>query len=305
VLVLLSPGQGAQTPGLLRPWLDVPGAVERIGEWSAACGLDLLHLGTEAGAEQVRDTAVAQPLLTATALLSAGALLDGALPGAVCGHSVGELPALAVAGVLDETTAVRLAAERGRAMAGAAVTRPTGMSAVLGGDLDDVTAAAERAGLSVATVNGRGQVVVGGPVEGLAALAASPPAGARVRPLDVAGAFHTSAMLPAVGRFQALVDALAPSDARCDVVANADGAVLTDGGELVRRLVAQLTRPVRFDRCLDAFAAGGVTAVVELAPGGTLAGIAKRALPGIPVVALRSPEDLPAGRALVAHGVAA
>lgn len=292
---------------MLSPWLDLPGARTSVDEWSAAAGVDLLRLGTTASADEVRDTAVAQPLLTAVALLTAGAVLDGSLPDVVCGHRVGELPALAVAGVLDARTAVRVAAERGAAMSRAAAARPTGMSAVLGGDVDAVAAAAGRCGLSLATVNAVGQTVVGGPVEGLAALAAAPPAGARVRPLDVAGAFHTPAMLPAVGRFAAVVQDLSPDDPRCPVVANADGAVVsgTDvggGRTLTDRLVAQLTGPVRFDRCLERLAAIGVTAVVELAPGGTLAGIVKRALPGVPVVAVRTPGDLAAARALVVAG---
>jgi [acyl-carrier-protein] S-malonyltransferase len=299
VLVLLSPGQGSQTSGMLAPWLDAPGARDRVAAWSAASGLDLLELGTTAPAEQLRDTAVAQPLLTAAALLSAEALLDGALPDAVCGHSVGELPALAVAGVLGADDAVRLAAERGAAMARAAAARPTGMAAVLGGAPDEVAAALARHGLQVATVNVAGQVVAGGPAEGLAALAAEPPAGARVRPLEVAGAFHTPAMEPAVEAFRALTAELSPGAARCAVVANADGAVLRDGQALVDRLVAQLTGAVRFDQCLEQVAALGATGVVELAPGGTLAALAKRALPGVPVVALRSPDDLEAARALL------
>jgi [acyl-carrier-protein] S-malonyltransferase len=299
VLVLLFPGQGAQAPGMLRPWLDLPGAPERIALWADVTGLDLLRLGTTASADEVRDTAVAQPLLTAVALLSAGAVLDGRRPGAVCGHSVGELPALAVAGVLGEATAVRLAAERGRAMARAAALRATGMSALLGGDLTSITRAASRAGLSLATVNGAGQAVVGGPVEGLAALAAAPPPGSRVRPLDVAGAFHTPAMLPAVGRFSAVLGSVQPRDAACAVVTNARGEVLTDGRALLDRLVGQLTGPVRFDLCLDALADVGATSLVELAPGGTLAGIARRALPAVPVVAVKGPDDLPAARAMV------
>lgn len=299
MLALLFPGQGSQTAGLLRPWLDLPGARTRLATWSSAARLDLVGLGVDGSAEQLRDTAVAQPLLTAAALLSADAVLQGAVPDVVCGHSVGELPALAVAGVLDDVTAVRLAAERGRAMAAAASTRPTGMSAVLGGDLGEVTAAAQAAGLDVATVNGLGQVVVGGPVEGLAALAARPPSGARVRPLDVAGAFHTAAMLPAVGRFAALVDALEPADPACTVVADADGGVVGTGRALVDRLVRQLTAPVRFDLCLATLAGLGVTRVVEVAPGGTLAGIARRELPAVPVVAVRSADDVRTARALV------
>lgn len=291
VIVLLVPGQGSQTPGMVVPWLDLPGAAADLATWSEAAGVDLLHLGTEAGAEEIRDTAMAQPLLTATALLSARAL--AVVPDVVCGHSIGEVAALAVAGVLDAGNAVRLAAERGRAMAAAAATRPTGMVAVLGGEAEDVLAAAAAHGLEVATVNVAGQVVLGGPVPALDALAAAPPAGARVRRLETAGAFHTSAMSPAVPALSELVAALTPGLPVCAVVANADGAVVTGGRELLDRLVGQLTGPVRFDLCLRTVAGLGPTRVIELAPGGTLAAIAKRALPGVEVVSLRSPADLP------------
>lgn len=284
---------------MLAPWLDLPGAADDVDRWSRAAGLDLVRLGTTALAAELRDTAVAQPLLTATALLSARAVLDAGRPDVVCGHSVGELPALAVAGVVDDETAVRLAAERGRSMARAASLAPTGMTAVLGGDAAQVGDAAERAGLTVATVNVDGQLVVAGPVQGLAAFESSRPAGARLRRLDVAGAFHTSAMLSAVGRLTAVVSGVVAADARCPVVANADGEAVTDGAELLRRLVRQVTSPVRFDLCLEQLSSLGVSAVVEVAPGGTLAGMAKRALPGVPVCALRGPEDLPTARALV------
>lgn len=271
---------------MLTPWLDLPGARDDLAAWSAAADLDLRELGTAAGADEIRDTAVAQPLLTATALLSARSV--GERPGAVCGHSVGELAALAVAGVLDDTSAVRLAAERGRAMAEAAAERPTGMVAVLGGDEQQVLAAATARGLEVATVNVAGQTVLGGPVDALAALAADPPAGARVRRLETAGAFHTSAMAPAVPRFAELVAGLTPGEPVCRVVANADGAVVTSGRALLDRLVGQLTGPVRFDRCLRTVAGLAPSSVVELAPAGTLAAVAKRALPGVPVVALKT-----------------
>jgi [acyl-carrier-protein] S-malonyltransferase len=299
VLALLAPGQGAQTPGMLRPWLDLPGARDALARWSCLTGLDLTRLGTTAGADELRDTAVAQALLTAAALLSAEALLAEGAPDVVCGHSVGEVPALALAGALDADTAVRLAAERGAAMARAAGLRGTGMAAVLGADLGTVGPAAERFGLEVATVNGPGQVVVGGPVEGLSALTAAPPAGTRLRRLDVAGAFHTRAMLSAVASFAAVVADLAARQPRAAVVTNADGAVVADLAELGDRLVRQLTAPVRFDLCLQRLELLRVNAVVELAPGGTLAGIVKRALPGVPVVAMRGPDDLPAARALV------
>jgi [acyl-carrier-protein] S-malonyltransferase len=273
---------------MLSPWLDLPDARATVQRWSDRTGVDLLELGTTAAAEQVRATDVAQPLLTAVALLSGRAVLAGGTPTAVCGHSIGELSALALAGVMSDDDAVALAAGRGALMAQAAAVRPTTMAAVLGGtvDEDDLTAA----GLEVATVNVPGQVVVGGPVDALQAW--TPPEGARVRPLDVAGAFHTSAMAPAVDGFRALVEAIDAEDASCDVVANGDGAVLRDGRELMDRLVGQLTRPVRFDLCLSSLSAGlsGTEQAYELAPAGVLAGMAKRA--GIPVTALKTPTDL-------------
>ena len=285
VLLLLSPGQGSQSSGLLRPWLALPGARESLSTWSDLTGLDLLELGTEAGDDVVRRTEITQPLLTAAALLSGRALLSGAAPDLVCGHSVGELSALALAGVLTDDEAVVLAARRGAAMARAAAERPTGMTAVLGGVLDEE--AVRVAGLEVATVNATGQVVVGGPVEALDSFAAP---GARLRRLDVAGAFHTRAMASAASELASLVADLAPRTAVCDVIANADGARLRDGRELLDRLVVQLTRPVRFDLCLAA--TDGATAAVELAPGGVLTALVKRARPGLPCTALKTADDL-------------
>jgi [acyl-carrier-protein] S-malonyltransferase len=282
VPLLLSPGQGSQTAGMLTPWLELPGAQSDLARWSQLTGLDLLALGTTAPDDVVRRTEVAQPLLTVAALLSGRAALGGRTPSVTCGHSVGELPALALAGVLDDDEAVVLAAGRGRLMADAAAARPTGMLAVLGGapvqDLGE---------LELATVNAAGQVVLGGSVPALDAW--TPPSGARVRRLDVAGAFHTSAMQPAVDGFARLVAALTPRRAVCDVVANADGAALRDGRELLERLVAQLTRPVRFDLCLASLPPGPA---VELAPAGVLTALAKRARPDVAVTALRSPADL-------------
>ncbi len=283
--VFLVPGQGSQTPGMLTPWLALPGAADELAAWSDAAGLDLAHLGTVAGAAEIRDTEIAQPLLTATALLSAR--LVNLTPDLVCGHSIGELGALALAGVLTSTEAVVLAAERGRLMAKAAAERPTGMVATLGGDDFAVREVAELLGLELATVNVAGQTVYGGPVEALEEFTAVAPGGARVRRLETAGAFHTSAMAAAAPGFASLVAALTPSEATAPVVANADGAVLTEGRALLDRLVAQLTGPVRFDLCLRTLAARGADHVVELAPSGTLSALVKRGLPGVPVQALK------------------
>ena len=306
MLVIVCPGQGSQTPGFLAPWLELPGVAARMHWLSAVAGSDLAAHGTTSGAEVLRDTAVAQPLLVAAGLAVLGELAAPGAPlpaGVVSGHSVGEVTAAAAAGVLTEEQAVVLVRERGRAMAAASAARPTGMSAVLGGDPQEVAAALERLGLTAANANGGGQVVAAGELRALAALAAEPPARARVVPLQVAGAFHTAHMAPAVDVLAGYAAALRPQPARTPVVSNADGAVLTDGAEVLRRLVAQVSRPVRWDLCTERFAELGVTALLEVAPAGTLVNLAKRQLKGVELLALKTPDDLDRARALVAeHG---
>jgi [acyl-carrier-protein] S-malonyltransferase len=168
------------------------------------------------------------------------------------------------------------------------------MTAVLGGDIAEVSAELRRRGLTPANVNGAGQVVAAGTLEQLAALAADPPAGVRLRPLEVAGAFHTEHMAPAVAELAAAAATISASDALVPFVSNADGAAFTSGADIMARLVAQVSAPVRWDACTETFAAHGITALVELAPGGTLTGLAKRALPNITLVALKSPADIEA-----------
>jgi [acyl-carrier-protein] S-malonyltransferase len=306
VLVLVAPGQGAQTPGFLNPWLELPGVADRVAAWSDTVGLDLVHYGTKADAEEIRDTKVAQPLLVAAGLLSADALgITGAgsahAPGAVAGHSVGEITAAVLAGVLSEQDALTFVAARGRAMAEAAAVTQTGMSAVLGGDPDAVLAHLAGLGLTPANINGAGQIVAAGTVEQLAALSADKPEKTRVMPLKVAGAFHTSHMAPAVATLEALAPTLGASDPVLPYVSNADGQTVDTGTEVVRRLVVQVSNPVRWDLCMQTFEQRGVTAVIEVAPGGTLVGLAKRALSGVRTLALKTPDDLDAARALAAE----
>jgi [acyl-carrier-protein] S-malonyltransferase len=303
VLVLVAPGQGAQTPGFLTPWLELPGAADRLEGWSAATGLDLAHFGTKADADEIRDTKVAQPLLVAAGLLSAGEL--GVVPDTVAGHSVGEITAAVLAGILSAQDAMTFVAARGRAMAQAAAVTETGMSAVLGGDPDEVLAHLDGLGLTAANINGAGQIVAAGTAAQLAALSADKPGRARVVPLKVAGAFHTVHMAPAVATLEALAPSLAVHDPKLPYVSNADGQVVSEGTDVVRRLVAQVAGPVRWDLCMETFKARGVTAIIEVSPGGTLAGLAKRALPGVRTVALKTPDDLDAARALVAEAGAA
>ncbi|WP_374983285.1 ACP S-malonyltransferase [Streptomyces fradiae] len=301
MLVLVAPGQGAQTPGFLTPWLDLPDAADRVGAWSEAIGLDLVHYGTKADAEEIRDTAVAQPLLVAAGLLSAAAL-GGPAPDAVAGHSVGEFTAAALAGVLDDTAALRLVRARGLAMAEAAAVTRTGMSALLGGDPEVTVPHLEKLGLTAANVNGAGQIVAAGTMEQLAALAEDKPEGVRrVVPLQVAGAFHTHHMAPAVARLEEAAQALAPADPKAAYVSNKDGRTIAAGADVVTRLVGQVANPVRWDLCMETFQRLGVTALVEVCPGGTLTGIAKRALPGVKTLALKTPDDLDAARALIAE----
>ncbi|UUU34234.1 ACP S-malonyltransferase [Streptomyces sp. CA-210063] len=301
MLVLVAPGQGAQTPGFLTPWLDLPGAADRVGQWSDAIGLDLAHYGTEADADAIRDTAVAQPLLVAAGLLSAAALGD-VVPGAVAGHSVGEITAAVFAGVLDDTAALTLVRKRGLAMAEAAAVTETGMSALLGGDPEVTIPHLEKLGLTPANVNGAGQIVAAGTLEQLAALEADKPEGVRrVVALKVAGAFHTHHMSPAVDSLaEAAVD-LSPGDPKVTYVSNKDGQAVATGAEVLSRLVGQVANPVRWDLCMETFKELGVTALVEVCPGGTLTGLAKRALPGVATVALKTPDDLDAARALIAE----
>lgn len=305
MLVLVAPGQGAQTPGFLTPWLELPGAADRLAAWSDAIGLDLAHYGTKADADEIRDTAVAQPLLVAAGLLSAAALGDIA-PGAVAGHSVGEITAAAFAGVLDDTAALGLVRTRGLAMAEAAAITETGMSALLGGDPEVTVAHLEKLGLTPANVNGAGQIVAAGTLEQLAALEADKPEGVRrVVPLKVAGAFHTHHMAPAVAKLEAAAKELEVAAPRVRYVSNKDGQVVTEGAEVIARLVGQVANPVRWDLCMETFKELGATALIEVCPGGTLTGLAKRALPGVPTVALKTPDDLDAARTLVAEHTAA
>jgi [acyl-carrier-protein] S-malonyltransferase len=300
VLVLVAPGQGAQTPGFLTPWLDLPGAAERVGAWSEAIGLDLAHYGTKADADEIRDTAVAQPLLVAAGLLGATAL-GATAPGAVAGHSVGEITAAVLAGVLDESAALGFVRKRGLAMAEAAAVSETGMAAVMGGDPDQVTGHLEGLGLTAANVNGAGQIVAAGTAEQLAALDADRPEKARVIALKVAGAFHTHHMAPAVAALEEAAAGLTVADPVLPYVSNKDGAVVTGGEEIIARLVGQVANPVRWDLCMETFKERGVTALVEVCPGGPLTGLARRALPGVKTLALKTPDDLEAARALVAE----
>jgi [acyl-carrier-protein] S-malonyltransferase len=301
VIVVVCPGQGSQTPGFLEPWLAESRFRDQLEGISDAVGIDLVAHGTVSDADTIRDTAVAQPLIVAAGLLTLSALLDGRRDriGGVAGHSVGEVTAAAAAGILSEADAMTLVRERGLAMAEAAALEPTGMSAVVGGDEAELLAKLDTLGLSPANFNGGGQIVVAGELAALDALRADPPAGARVIPLQVAGAFHTRYMQPAVEHLREVAATIEKHDPTLTIWTNNDGSVVSNGADYIDLLVGQVSSPVRWDRTMESLAAAGVTGIVEVAPAGALVGLAKRGLKGVPTVAVKTPDDLPAAFALI------
>ena len=299
MLALLAPGQGSQTPGMLAAWLELPGAAERLAAWSEISGLDLVRLGTTATAEEITDTAVTQPLVVAATLLAHEELTRrGLLAGkgrqeiTVAGHSVGEIAAYAIAGVISADDAVKLAATRGSEMAKACALEPTGMSAVLGGDEAEVLARLEALDLVPANRNAAGQIVAAGALSALDKLAEDPPAKARVRQLATAGAFHTHFMASATDGYASAAEGVTTSEPTAKLLSNADGQPVASAADAMTKLVSQLTRPVRWDLCTETMRQDNVTAIVEFPPAGTLAGIAKRELRGVPTHAVKSPADL-------------
>ena len=300
MLAIIAPGQGSQTPGMLTSWLEDTDAKELLQQWSNAIDLDLIHLGTTADAEEIKETENAQPLIVAAGLLAARALTADGKFACVAGHSVGEITAAVVAGVITPLDAMKLVRARGIEMAKAASVTPAGMAAVLGGEREVVLRAITDLGLVAANDNGGGQIVAAGDLDALAQLA---PEGARVRPLAVAGAFHTSYMQPAVEPMRELAATMKVSDPAVALLSNKDGGVVSSGRETLDCIVNQIANPVRWDLCMQSLVAQGVTGVIELAPAGTLVGLIKRATPSIAQFALKSAADLESAHEFFAqHG---
>ena len=304
MLAIVCPGQGSQTPGFLAPWLELPRFRDRLTWLGAVAGLDLVAHGTASDAATIKDTAVAQPLIVGAGLVSLLALFEQPADGfravsVAAGHSVGEITAAAATGVLSAEQAMVFVRERGRAMAEASAVTPTGMAAVLGGDPDEVLATLERHGLTPANINGAGQVVAAGTMEQLESLKAEPPTRARVIPLQVAGAFHTTHMAPAVDLLAGYARAISTHDTRTTLLSNADGTVVHAGPDVLGRLVNQVSNPVRWDLCMRTMTDMCITGLIEIPPAGTLVGLAKRAMPGVETLALKTPDDLEAARRMV------
>lgn len=303
MLALLFPGQGSQTPGMLQPWLNDE-TKKVVATWSLHIDLDLERLGTTASADEIKDTANAQPLIVAAGLLGAQALGLSKFA-VVAGHSVGEITAAGISGVLSPAHALELVRQRGISMAKAASQVETGMSAVLGGDRNEVLKAIADCDLVPANDNGAGQIVAAGSLEALDKLIENPPAGARVRALAVAGAFHTHYMQPAVSHVAGFVEKVTINEPKAQLLSNKDGAVVANGKDAIERIVNQIANPVRWDLCMESLVQLGITGVIEFPPAGTLVGLLKRATPGIESFVLKSPEDLAAAKEFaVKHGAA-
>ena len=295
MLAIIAPGQGSQTPGMLNSWVTNPIFHELLSKWSMRIDLDLIRLGTTADAEEIKDTANAQPLIVAASLLGAHALGIKNFS-FTSGHSVGELASAAISGAISDEDALRLVRARGLEMAKAAALSPAGMSAVLGGDREIVLNKLKELALVAANDNGGGQIVAAGDLSALAALSENPPEGARVRALAVAGAFHTPFMAPAVEPLRTLAATISTAPTTISVISNKDGEVVTDGAQVLTRIVNQIANPVRWDLCMETMKKLGITGVIELPPAGTLVGLLKRGAPEIETFALKSADDVSAAK---------
>jgi len=302
VLVVVCPGQGSQVAGFLTPWLEVQSFAESIAEMSASIGMDLAKHGTVSDAETIRDTAIAQPLIVGAGIATMTALRHAGMASfaGAAGHSVGEVTASVIAGVLTQDDGIKFVAKRGTSMASAAAKVPSAMAAVLGGDSLEVATHLVSIGLTPVNFNGGGQIVAAGPVASIAKLQEHPLEGTRVVVLQVAGPFHTSHMDPAVAELEEFALNLQTSDPTVTIWSNANGATVSSGEAYLASLVSQVSHPVRWDLCMSAMVDAGVTAIIEVAPAGTLVGLAKRGMQGVETLAVKTPEQIPAALELAA-----
>ena len=302
MLAIVCPGQGSQTPGFLTPWLEIEAFAAAIDEMSSASGIDLAKHGTISDADTIRDTAIAQPLIVGAGVATLAALRAAGLTGfsGVAGHSVGEITAAVASGIMSPVDGIRFVAKRGSEMAAAAALETTSMAAVLGGDPKEVADYLATLGLTPANYNGGGQIVAAGSVDGIAKLQAEPMAGTRVIPLQVAGAFHTKYMAPAVSALGEYAQGVEVSDPSVTIWSNRDGVAVASGAEFLSSLVSQVSNPVRWDLCMESMVAAGVTALIEVAPAGTLVGLAKRSMPGVETLAVKTPDQIEVALSLLA-----
>jgi [acyl-carrier-protein] S-malonyltransferase len=304
MIVIVCPGQGSQTPGFFSPWLELPSFRESIQAMQDASGVDLIAHGTTSDADTIRDTAIAQPLIVAAGVATMSALLNGKTlkeigVAGISGHSVGEITAAVGAGIFDAQTAIGFVNTRGKAMAKAAALEPTSMAAIIGGEQSEIEIKLTALDLEPANYNGAGQIVAAGQAQKITDLQADPPAGSRVIPLQVAGAFHTRFMQPAVQVLDDYSKGITAMDPELTIWSNQSGQVVSSGDEFIQLMVSQISSPVRWDYCMKSMLDAGVTAVIELAPAGTLVGLAKRGMPGVETLAVKTPENLEQALSLI------
>jgi [acyl-carrier-protein] S-malonyltransferase len=296
MICIACPGQGSQAPGFLEPWLEIPAFKQSIEQSSATVDLDLIHFGTAANAEAIRDTKIAQPLIVAAGIASYQALRnklgDSLKVSATAGHSVGEITAAFVSGIFDSQTALKFVQRRGIEMANAAALSPSSMAAVVGGDSEVVLAHLDSVGLFAANYNGAGQIVAAGATDLVSNLVSSAPAGSRVIQLQVAGAFHTSFMEPARPSLKEFATDLKVLDPAISIWSNSNGQLVESGQMFLDLMVNQVSNPVRWDKTMESMTSANVSVMIELLPGGALSGIAKRAMPNTVAIALKTPADL-------------
>jgi [acyl-carrier-protein] S-malonyltransferase len=306
MLAIVCPGQGSQTPGFLSPWLEVEAFRQSIEDQQNTSGLNLIEHGTKSDADTIRDTAVAQPLIVSAGVASLSALFGDAgavnkSVAGVAGHSVGEITAAVATGIFTPAQGIAFVKARSIAMAKAASAEPTSMAAILGGDQQVVEERLAELCLEPANYNGGGQIVAAGSSEAIAALIAEGPAGSRVIQLQVAGAFHTRYMRPAVSELEDFSATMQMSDPNRYLWSNAGGKLIKSGSEYVSLLVQQVASPVRWDLTMAAMVEAGITAIIEVCPGGTLTGLAKRSMPGVETLALKTPDQLDAALSLISN----
>jgi [acyl-carrier-protein] S-malonyltransferase len=296
MLAVCAPGQGSQFSGMLKPWLVIPEIKSAISDFSDQLEIDIAEIGCNYADNDIRTTDLAQVLIVVNSIISHKLLRDNlnSKNDIVCaGHSVGEIAAGLFSGVYIVDAALSLVRKRGIAMAKAAShSSETGMAAILGGSKEEVINYLVQFNLIAANINSDGQIVAAGGKSDLINLQENPMPNTRVRPLDVAAAFHTNYMDSAKNEFEDFVSTIEVSDPNSGVLSNSDGQKVISGKDFVDKLVRQIISPVRWDLCQESFISLGVTGMLELAPGNTLCGIAKRQIPNVETFAFKSPDDL-------------
>ena len=296
MLAVVAPGQGSQSVGMLSPWVTDSKDKELVDSWSSLISVDLLKLGQSGNSEEIKSTDNAQLLIFITSILSSLNLdLKNAKDQSIifAGHSVGEFAAYSIAGTFEVDQALKIVARRGQSMLAATnAFSKTGMSAVLGGNNDEVISYLREFNLIPANINSNGQIIAAGTLENLDRLANTPPAGTRVRPLEVSAAFHTKYMEPAISRFKEIFRDLNTNSPSQIILSNKNGEELNKSTDIIENLINQVISPVRWDLCQAKMVELGVTGMLELAPGGTLCGIAKKEIPSVETFAIKSPEDI-------------